>query len=89
MILQNIFDHYEDDDKPGGRDVIQRALDGMVDVAGRINEMKRQHERAVRVQEIQSRLYGWHGNDLTTLGDLILEVRLLSSDCDVTFIYRP
>jgi len=70
--LQNILDNYDQDEY--GHDVIQRALDGMVNVAIRINEMKRQHERTVRVQEIQSRLYGWHGDDLTTLGDLILEV---------------
>jgi len=58
-----------------GHDVIERALQGMVGVACSINEMRRQHENAVRVQEIQSHLYGWDGADLTTLGDLILEVR--------------
>ena len=55
-------------------EVIERALQGMVGVARSINEMRRQHENAVRVQEIQSHLYGWDGADLTTLGDLILEV---------------
>ena len=55
-------------------EVIERALHGMVGVARSINEMRRQHENAVRVQEIQSHLYGWDGADLTTLGDLILEV---------------
>ena len=54
--------------------MIERALQGMVGVARSINEMRRQHESAVRVQEIQSHLYGWDGADLTTLGDLVLEV---------------
>ena len=61
----------------GGHAVIERALAGMVGVARSINEMRRQHENAVRVQEIQSHLYGWDGADLTTLGDLVLEVRAL------------
>lgn len=59
-----------------GHEMIERALQGMVGVARSINEMRRQHENAVRVQEIQSHLYGWDGADLTTLGDLVLEVRL-------------
>lgn len=67
-----MLDNYDHDEC--GHDVIQCALNGMVDVAVRINEMKRQHERTVRVQEIQSRLYDWRGDDLTTFGDLILEV---------------
>jgi len=58
----------------GEHEVIERALQGMVGVARSINEMRRQHENAVRVQEIQSHLYGWDGADLTTLGDLVLEV---------------
>jgi len=57
-----------------GHEMIERALEGMVGVARSINEMRRQHEHAVRVQEIQSHLFGWDGADLTTLGDLILEV---------------
>ena len=47
----------------------------MTNVAHHINEMKRKHEHAVRVQEIQSLLYGWEGADLTTYGELVLEVR--------------
>lgn len=35
--------------------------------------MKRKNEDAVRVQEIQSQLYGWTGADLTALGELIAE----------------
>ena len=47
----------------------------MTNMAQHINEMKRKHEHAVRIQEIQSTLYGWEGADLTTFGDLVLEVR--------------
>lgn len=45
----------------------------MTSVANHINTMKRKHEHAVRVQEIQSQLYGWNGRDLTALGELIAE----------------
>jgi len=74
MCAQNIVNNHDAMER--GHEVIERALQGMVGVARSINEMRRQHENAVRVQEIQSHLYGWDGADLTTLGDLILEVRL-------------
>lgn len=45
----------------------------MTGIASDINEMKRKHEHTVRVQEIQSQLYGWNGADLTALGELIAE----------------
>lgn len=45
----------------------------MTGIASDINNMKRKHEHAVRVQEIQSQLYGWAGPDLTALGELIAE----------------
>jgi len=35
--------------------------------------MKRKHEHAVRVQEVQSLLDGWPGEDLTTFGELVAE----------------
>lgn len=38
---------------------IQTALSVMTSMALHINDMKRKHEHAVRVQEIQSLLYGW------------------------------
>lgn len=47
----------------------------MTGIAKHINAMKRRHEHAVRVQEIQSLLYGWHGRDLTTSGELVAEGR--------------
>ncbi len=58
-----------------GLDVIEKALESMTKMADHINEMKRKHERTVRIQEIQSILYGYEGADLTTYGDLVLEVR--------------
>ncbi|EDO43559.1 predicted protein, partial [Nematostella vectensis] len=49
------------------------ALDAMTAIAQYINEMKRQHEAALHVQEIQSQLSDFEGPDLTTYGNLILE----------------
>lgn len=58
-----------------GRDAIEGALEAMTGIAKHINAMKRRHEHAVRVQEIQSLLYGWPGPDLTTSGELVAEGR--------------
>lgn len=52
---------------------IELALQTMTGIAKHINDMKRKHEHAVRVQEIQSLLYGWEGEDLTTFGELCAE----------------
>lgn len=52
---------------------VDLALATMTGVATHINTMKRKHEHAVRVQEIQAQLYGWTGADLTALGELIAE----------------
>ena len=60
-------------EKSAGRAAIAGALEAMTGIAQHINEMKRKHEHAVRVQEIQSLLYGWPGPDLTTCGELIAE----------------
>jgi len=58
-----------------GHDVVERAVECMVDVAVSINEMKRRHEKIVRVMELQTRLQPRHvARDLTTLGQLVLEV---------------
>ena len=52
----------------------------MVGVARNINEFKRQHERALRAAEMQRLLDGSsNGADLTSLGDLLLEVKLVGS----------
>ena len=46
----------------------------MIDVAMRINEIKRQHERLLRAQEVQNSLTGDQRVDVVELGDLVLEV---------------
>ncbi|XP_077522601.1 uncharacterized protein LOC144133393 [Amblyomma americanum] len=71
LLLQNIVKHV-DKDSPGYPDV-KNALSVMTGIAYHINDMKRRHEHAVRVQEIQSLLYGWQGEDLTTFGELVAE----------------
>jgi hypothetical protein len=53
---------------------LTKAFDHMTSMAHHINEMKRKHEHAVRVQEIQSQLEDYEGEDLTRLGELVLEV---------------
>jgi hypothetical protein len=58
---------------PLHKPTVDLALTTMTSVASSINTMKRKHEHAVRVHEIQSQLYGWSGPDLTTLGELIAE----------------
>ncbi|ODM93541.1 Pleckstrin y domain-containing family G member 3 [Orchesella cincta] len=71
LLLQNIVKTY--DHEADGCDLIVDALSAMTNIAHHINDMKRRHEHAVRVQEIQSLLYGWQGEDLTTYGELCAE----------------
>ncbi|KAM4723726.1 pleckstrin homology domain-containing family G member 3-like [Anableps anableps] len=71
LLLQEIAKHYDPDEE--GYEVIKEAIDTMTGVAWYINDMKRKHEHAVRVQEIQSLLINWKGADLTTFGELVLE----------------
>jgi len=52
---------------------LRNALNVMTNIAAHINTMKKKHEHAVRVQEIQSLLIGWPGDDLTTFGELVAE----------------
>ena len=54
--------------------ILEQAFQHMTQMASHINEMKRKHEHAVRIQEIQSQLEDYVGEDLTRLGDLVLEV---------------
>ncbi|XP_021944470.2 uncharacterized protein LOC110842908 isoform X1 [Folsomia candida] len=79
LLLQNIVKHYE----PGteGHETIVEALSAMTNIAHHINDMKRKHEHAVRVQEIQSLLYGWQGEDLTTYGELCAEGTFRAFGC--------
>ncbi|XP_052275345.1 pleckstrin homology domain-containing family G member 2-like isoform X2 [Dreissena polymorpha] len=71
LLLQNILKHYNKTDD--GYDTLVAAHDHMTDMSHHINEMKRKHEHAVRVQEIQSQLEDYEGEDFTRLGELVLE----------------
>ncbi|RUS85261.1 hypothetical protein EGW08_006962 [Elysia chlorotica] len=57
----------------GASAILEQAFQHMTHMASHINEMKRKHEHAVRIQEIQSQLEDYVGEDLTRLGDLVLE----------------
>ncbi|XP_063911030.1 uncharacterized protein LOC135128111 isoform X2 [Zophobas morio] len=69
LLLQRLSKQCDTLHKPA----VDLALTTMTSVASSINTMKRKHEHAVRVHEIQAQLYGWTGPDLTTLGELIAE----------------
>ncbi|XP_059842330.1 pleckstrin homology domain-containing family G member 1-like isoform X2 [Hypanus sabinus] len=71
LLLHEIVSHLEKDTECS--DVVQDAIDTMQRVAWHINDMKRKHEHAVRLQEIQSLLTNWKGPDLTSYGELVLE----------------
>ncbi|XP_078344784.1 uncharacterized protein LOC144630312 isoform X3 [Oculina patagonica] len=73
LLLQDIQKHFDKESDPEGYDIISDALSAMTGVAHHINEMKRQHEVAVHVQEIQSQMSDFEGPDLTTYGSLVLE----------------
>ncbi|XP_012234492.1 uncharacterized protein GEFmeso isoform X2 [Linepithema humile] len=80
LLLENLSKEYGADcdsreNETEGRSAIEAALTAMTGIAKHINAMKRRHEHAVRVQEIQSLLYGWLGPDLTTSGELVAEGR--------------
>lgn len=47
-LLKEIAKHFDPDEE--GYDVVQEAIDTMTGVAWYINDMKRKHEHAVRVQ---------------------------------------
>ncbi|XP_076021421.1 pleckstrin homology domain-containing family G member 3-like isoform X2 [Genypterus blacodes] len=71
LLLQEIVKHFDPDEQ--GYEVVEEAIYTMTGVAWYINDMKRKHEHAVRLQEIQSLLLSWKGADLTTYGELVLE----------------
>ncbi|KAK3563134.1 hypothetical protein QTP86_016369 [Hemibagrus guttatus] len=68
---REIAKHFDPEEE--GYDIVEEAIDTMTGVAWYINDMKRKHEHAVRLQEIQSLLINWKGPDLTTYGELVLE----------------
>uniref|UniRef100_A0A3Q2E3Z8 Pleckstrin homology domain-containing family G member 3-like n=1 Tax=Cyprinodon variegatus TaxID=28743 RepID=A0A3Q2E3Z8_CYPVA len=71
LLLQEIAKHFDPEEE--GYDVVEEAIYTMTGVAWYINDMKRKHEHAVRLQEVQSLLLNWKGQDLTTYGELVLE----------------
>ncbi|XP_074541630.1 pleckstrin homology domain-containing family G member 3-like isoform X2 [Halichoeres trimaculatus] len=71
LLLQEIAKHF--DPLEEGYEVVEEAIYTMTGVAWYINDMKRKHEHAVRLQEVQSLLLNWKGPDLTTYGELVLE----------------
>ncbi|XP_043929771.1 pleckstrin homology domain-containing family G member 3-like [Protopterus annectens] len=71
LLLQEIANHFNHE--RGGYDVVEEAIATMTEVAWYINDMKRKHEHAIRLQEVQSLLLNWKGPDLTTYGELMLE----------------
>ncbi|XP_047397343.1 pleckstrin homology domain-containing family G member 3 isoform X5 [Sciurus carolinensis] len=71
LLLQEIAKHF--DEEEDGFEVVEDAIVTMTCVAWYINDMKRRHEHAVRLQEIQSLLINWKGPDLTTYRELVLE----------------
>jgi len=74
---QNIQNYHPADAE--GHDVIECASETMIDVAMRINEIKRQHERWLRAQEVYTILTqtGDQPVDVVEFGDLVLEVRVI------------
>ncbi|KAM4865687.1 pleckstrin homology domain-containing family G member 1 [Thomomys bottae] len=71
LLLHEIQTHLDKDTE--GYEVVLDAIDTMQRVAWHINDMKRKHEHAIRLQEIQSLLTNWKGPDLTSYGELVLE----------------
>ncbi|KAM6954351.1 pleckstrin homology domain-containing family G member 1 [Aplochiton taeniatus] len=71
LLLHEIANHLEKDTET--YEVVLEAIDTMQRVAWHINDMKRKHEHAVRLQEIQSLLTNWKGPDLIGYGELVLE----------------
>ncbi|XP_051909193.1 pleckstrin homology domain-containing family G member 3-like [Hippocampus zosterae] len=71
LLLQEIAKHFDPEEE--GYEVVEEAIVTMTGVAWYINDMKRKHEHAVRLQEVQSLLLNWKGPDLTTYGELVLE----------------
>ena len=59
-----------------GYQEMKTALDCMSEVADEINLMKRKHEITLRVNEIQSMLVGWQGQDLNCFGELLRHEQL-------------
>ncbi|XP_052023624.1 LOW QUALITY PROTEIN: pleckstrin homology domain-containing family G member 2 [Apodemus sylvaticus] len=73
LLLQELGKHWAEGPDPGGREMVEEAIVSMTAVAWYINDMKRKQEQAARLQEVQRRLGGWTGPELSAFGELVLE----------------
>ncbi|XP_024433492.2 pleckstrin homology domain-containing family G member 2 isoform X2 [Desmodus rotundus] len=73
LLLQELGKHWADGPDTGGRELVEEAIVSMTAVAWYINDMKRKQEHAARLQEVQRRLGGWTGPELSAFGELVLE----------------
>ncbi|XP_070413832.1 pleckstrin homology domain-containing family G member 2 isoform X3 [Equus przewalskii] len=73
LLLQELGKHWAEGPGAGGREMVEEAIVSMTAVAWYINDMKRKQEHAARLQEVQRRLGGWTGPDLSAFGELVLE----------------
>ncbi|XP_057568931.1 pleckstrin homology domain-containing family G member 2 isoform X2 [Hippopotamus amphibius kiboko] len=73
LLLQELGKHWVEGPDAGGREVVEEAIVSMTAVAWYINDMKRKQEHAARLQEVQRRLGGWTGPELSAFGELVLE----------------
>ncbi|XP_004481506.3 LOW QUALITY PROTEIN: pleckstrin homology domain-containing family G member 2 [Dasypus novemcinctus] len=73
LLLQELGKHWAEGPGAGGREVVEEAIVSMTAVAWYINDMKRKQEHAARLQEVQRRLSGWTGPELSAFGELVLE----------------
>ncbi|XP_039768182.1 pleckstrin homology domain-containing family G member 2, partial [Ornithorhynchus anatinus] len=71
LLLQELGKHW--DERHGGYEVVEEAIITMTAVAWYINDMKRKQEHAARLEEVQQRLGGWEGPELSAFGELVLE----------------
>ncbi|EPY85985.1 pleckstriny domain-containing family G member 2-like protein [Camelus ferus] len=73
LLLQELGKHWAEGPGTGGRETVEEAIVSMTAVAWYINDMKRKQEHAARLQEVQRRLGGWTGPELSAFGELVLE----------------
>ncbi|XP_036877560.2 pleckstrin homology domain-containing family G member 2 isoform X2 [Manis javanica] len=73
LLLQELGKHWAEGPGSGGRGMVEEAIVSMTAVAWYINDMKRKQEHAARLQEVQRRLGGWTGPELSAFGELVLE----------------
>ncbi|XP_069854931.1 LOW QUALITY PROTEIN: pleckstrin homology domain-containing family G member 2-like [Dipodomys merriami] len=73
LLLQELGKHWAEGPGTGSREMVEEAIVSMTAVAWYINDMKRKQEHAARLQEVQRRLGGWTGPELSAFGELVLE----------------